>query len=683
MKQKLFLGALLLGALTLNSCVDDTESASVTAVRQAKVEQLQSIADLNKAQAEAAIITANAAKAAQEAQAEYYKAQAAYQQALADYKAAETEAQKAAAEEAMAKAEYQKAYYANQLQKLAGQLEIDLLKQKTEMLKAQSDYEDAVKKGDEKKKAELTRLFTAYKSALSALSSAQETLARNEIMLAQAKAGLLQPTKMLQAQIDELNRQNNLLAEDNIVKQTYIDTWEQYSKAGAQAAIDKAYQEKIALDAKAKEAEQATLAAKNARAIATNTLQQSPYQKAVSAVLDLESPTVPVKLMSKSVIGEQAYANLPKEARDMYCAVVTTTLEGTTSHEVKTYIPLFSPIASTEEKVTYTLTGLNGAEDDYAAYKPYTVYTSYYDLVPGSIEKFVTAIENSLAQSTKDYEAKKKAYDGKDGAVAQQAAAQKAYDDAVAAKEAVTEAGEALKTANTALEKAKAAAEKPDATAEDKKALIDAEAAQKKAAADKKAADLKAEAAGTPEDMLKKLNDAKAATVKALQALNAAELALSNDNETIATLKANADALNKGVAENTANMKALNEANLAVANAEKDEALAVNAAEVKNAEVIALRQVAGIDSNGADIASQIATYKQQINNNNATIGRNKETIAKYQEQIDNKTVSMEQTIKGLEAAIAGNKAQIEVLEQESDLAKAALDAAMAEDAPAE
>ena len=65
MKQKLFLSALLLGALTLNSCVDDTESPSVTAVRQAKAEQIKSLADLNKAQAEAAIITANATAEAQ------------------------------------------------------------------------------------------------------------------------------------------------------------------------------------------------------------------------------------------------------------------------------------------------------------------------------------------------------------------------------------------------------------------------------------------------------------------------------------------------------------------------------------------------------------------------------------------------------------------------------------------
>ena len=40
MNKKLVFGAVLLGAMTLTSCVDDTESASVTAIRQAKAEQL-------------------------------------------------------------------------------------------------------------------------------------------------------------------------------------------------------------------------------------------------------------------------------------------------------------------------------------------------------------------------------------------------------------------------------------------------------------------------------------------------------------------------------------------------------------------------------------------------------------------------------------------------------------------
>ena len=49
MKKKFMMAAVLLGALTLGSCVDDNESASVTAIREAKAAQLKSIADLNNA----------------------------------------------------------------------------------------------------------------------------------------------------------------------------------------------------------------------------------------------------------------------------------------------------------------------------------------------------------------------------------------------------------------------------------------------------------------------------------------------------------------------------------------------------------------------------------------------------------------------------------------------------------
>ena len=45
--------AALLGALTFGACVDTEESSSVTAIRNAKAEQLKSIATLNNAKAQA------------------------------------------------------------------------------------------------------------------------------------------------------------------------------------------------------------------------------------------------------------------------------------------------------------------------------------------------------------------------------------------------------------------------------------------------------------------------------------------------------------------------------------------------------------------------------------------------------------------------------------------------------
>lgn len=73
MKKKLMMVAVLLGALSLGACVDNDESASVTAVRNAKAEQLKGLAALANAQAEATKVTAEAEAALKNAKAEYQK----------------------------------------------------------------------------------------------------------------------------------------------------------------------------------------------------------------------------------------------------------------------------------------------------------------------------------------------------------------------------------------------------------------------------------------------------------------------------------------------------------------------------------------------------------------------------------------------------------------------------------
>ena len=75
MKKKLLFAAVVIGALSLGSCVDDNESASVEAVRNAKAEQLKSIAAMNNAQAEATRLLAAAESALKAAQAEAEKTQ--------------------------------------------------------------------------------------------------------------------------------------------------------------------------------------------------------------------------------------------------------------------------------------------------------------------------------------------------------------------------------------------------------------------------------------------------------------------------------------------------------------------------------------------------------------------------------------------------------------------------------
>ena len=66
----------LAGIILLPSCVKDIESPSVTAVREAKAAELQSIASLNNANAQAAITLANAEAALKAAEAKSKEAEA-------------------------------------------------------------------------------------------------------------------------------------------------------------------------------------------------------------------------------------------------------------------------------------------------------------------------------------------------------------------------------------------------------------------------------------------------------------------------------------------------------------------------------------------------------------------------------------------------------------------------------
>ena len=73
MTKKIMMVAVLLGTLTLGACVDNKESASVEAVRNAKAEQLKGLAALANAQAEAEKIVSEAEAALRNAKAELQK----------------------------------------------------------------------------------------------------------------------------------------------------------------------------------------------------------------------------------------------------------------------------------------------------------------------------------------------------------------------------------------------------------------------------------------------------------------------------------------------------------------------------------------------------------------------------------------------------------------------------------
>lgn len=134
------MAVLALGSTTLTSCVDDTESATVTAIRDAKLRQLQALADQAESQAKISAITAQMKEATSEAELAVLKAQ--YEKELAFY-----QQQKALAEQEMATGlnNHQAALYedyTNAIDKvnvLAG----DIAKESLELIKLKADSSTA------------------------------------------------------------------------------------------------------------------------------------------------------------------------------------------------------------------------------------------------------------------------------------------------------------------------------------------------------------------------------------------------------------------------------------------------------------------------------------------------------------------------------------------------------------
>ena len=199
MRKKLFAMYALAGALVatpvFTSCVDSEESASVTALRGAKTEQLKSVAAMNNAEAQAKLIYANA-------EAQLKAAEAAQKQALADKEAAlakieqlnaqlkeaaydaELAAALAQAQETLAEAERNIAYWQGEMQKEAVSLETKLAELQKSLITQKENLSEA-------ENAHLNALATAYSNALIAYTKAQNKLANLKTQKAALEAELI------------------------------------------------------------------------------------------------------------------------------------------------------------------------------------------------------------------------------------------------------------------------------------------------------------------------------------------------------------------------------------------------------------------------------------------------------------------------------------------------------------
>ncbi len=263
MQHKSLFAALLCGTLCLTACLKNEESPSVTTVRLAKAEEILANADKLRAEASATITSANAEAKVKEAEAKLREAEAKLREADAAYRLAEADAvkaetqlklveiqlreidvelakvelesrkvelearkaellaQKAEYEARIAAAEVEKLYYESlkqamelQLQVTLTNLQADLIDAQLAVLQAEKDYADFLKgleEATEEEYAELrdkvAELAANYHQAARELIDMQESLVKNQYLVAQLENGLASAIDAKNAAIEEKNQE--------------------------------------------------------------------------------------------------------------------------------------------------------------------------------------------------------------------------------------------------------------------------------------------------------------------------------------------------------------------------------------------------------------------------------------------------------------------------------------------
>lgn len=209
MKKRFVVAALLLSAFALGGCVDNKESVSVEAVRMAKVKQLESVAAMNMADADATKLLAEADAAMKNAQAEALKITNEGSRALLAVTLAGIEQKVAAAE----------------------------LDAKAKLAKAQQDLADALVGADAAKVTRINQLASNYTRTIGELNAARTNLLNLQKSLISLEADLVSVEKTV---AQDIAKEKKAIAS----QEALIAVYKEYSGA------DKG-QLKIALDASA------------------------------------------------------------------------------------------------------------------------------------------------------------------------------------------------------------------------------------------------------------------------------------------------------------------------------------------------------------------------------------------------------------------------------------------------
>ena len=229
MKKKLMMVAVLLGALSLGACVDNNESASVESVRNAKAKQLESVANMNNANADAKKAITAAEVAIKEAEAAYQKARAEFEQVQADQ-------QKILLQKAQAALEAE-------LEAAKINAEAQLNNAKAALESAKATLIAALDQVDQANKTRITTLLGKAGELLETINQDRKDLIDAKDGLARLKAELVSV---------ELSNQEAIAKEEKkkAVAQALIAEYEKYStkdKVDAEKAAQEANAKLIAL----------------------------------------------------------------------------------------------------------------------------------------------------------------------------------------------------------------------------------------------------------------------------------------------------------------------------------------------------------------------------------------------------------------------------------------------------
>lgn len=386
MKKMILLVSMLAGVMTFSGCVDDKESASVTAVREAKAAQLNALAAYSNAQAAAQQAIADTENALREAKVAYETAKAAEKQA-------QTEIAKAQAQQAMAAAQ-------NEIQRMANELEIMAIEHQIAMLDLQTQYETALKNADDQSQQLLGGLYMAYQTAATNLLDAQHEIARKKIELAKLQAGLVNSDETSQMLINDQKRiiANN---EQQIAEWTAMIEVFEAQKAPEEAKAE-LVTEKAALSQLAQDQKKALTAANKAgqemgeawsdvRDQKYSDLAQDVYSNGFAYLVDEDGNNTGVSFNDYILLNSYEATSLgkPVEATvDTYWFSITDDKGNTT------YTAVMNRMI--QKTVTKTETTAPGVESTYT-YEAYPTY--YYQLNAEGVKAYVAAIKANVTKN--------------------------------------------------------------------------------------------------------------------------------------------------------------------------------------------------------------------------------------------------------------------------------------------